>query len=152
MLPTIAVRHIPSMSEKSIEKVRMLEDKMLQMQQTPVCTFHLIHAGVYTRTVMLPAGCMLTGVLIKIATTLIVSGDATVYIGDATLELRGFNVLPASADRKQAIIARSDVHMVMLFACSESDVEAAEKQFTDEFDQLASHLDSASNRTVITGD
>lgn len=150
MLP--ALPSIPTMSAQSIEKVRSLEARMLEMEQMRVCTFHLMHAGVYARTVMIPAGCMIAGVLIKIATMLIVHGDATVYIGDVPLKLSGFNVLPANAGRKQAIVAHTDTHMVMLFACSEKDVEAAEKAFTDEFDLLASHREDASNRTVITGE
>ena len=150
MLP--ALHSIPAMSEQAIAKVRALESKMLELQQTPVCTFHLMHAGVYTRTVMLPAGMLLTGVLIKIATVLIVCGRATVYIGDVPLELDGYNVLPANAGRKQAILAHGDVHMTMLFASRSVDIEAAEKEFTDEYEQLASHRAEASNRTVITGE
>jgi len=91
-----------------------------------------------TRTVFVPAGVIITGVLIKIPTLLIVHGDALVYIGGASLRLEGYNVVPAAAGRRQAFVAESDLHLTMLFASDAASVDQAERQFTDEFEQLVS--------------
>ena len=81
---------------------------------------------------------MLTGALIKIATLLIAHGDVEVFIGDSTLELNGYNVLPASANRKQAFMTKSETHLTMVFPSQAKTVEEAENEFTDEVDALMS--------------
>jgi len=88
--------------------------------------------------VMVPAGVLITGVLIKIATLLIVQGDALVYIGGEPTRLNGYNVVPAAAGRKQAFIAESDVYLTMIFPTDALDVDEAERQFTDEVELLVS--------------
>ena len=129
---------IPAMSEVAIGKVRQLERIAVMLPQVPIRTDHVLHAGLYARTVMVPAGVLITGVLIKIATLLIVQGDALVYIGGKPTRLNGYNVVPAAAGRKQAFITESDVHLTMIFPTDARDVDEAERQFTDEVELLAS--------------
>ena len=127
---------LPAMSEGAIANVSRLEQDVLAVPQTPLPTYHLLHAGMYARTICIPAGSILTGALIKIATTLIVSGRVTVYTGEGmggeTIELEGYNVLPGSAGRKQAFIALSNVHLTMIFPSDADTILAAEEQFTDD--------------------
>lgn len=142
---------IPAMSDHAIAKVRAFEDFSLEhLTQDEIGTDHLIHAGVYARTITMQPDCHLTGALIKLATVLIVSGDADVYIGGEALELRVYNVVPASAGRKQLIIARTVVHLTMIFATDVKTVDAAERAFTDEHERLLSR--TSPNRTIITGE
>lgn len=98
---------IPAMSATAIRAVRALEERLLALPQVPIETRHVLHAGMYARTICVPAGVMLTGVLIRIPTLLIVSGHATVFIGEEDVELSGYAVIPASAGREQAIYAPS---------------------------------------------
>lgn len=126
------------MSPQSIDKVRQLEGIVREAPQVPIDTLHTIHAGMYARTVFIPAGALITGVLIKIATLLIVAGDALVYVDGGPMELRGYNVVPASAGRKQAFLAQTDLYLTMIFPSDACDVEEAERQFTDEVNSLAS--------------
>jgi hypothetical protein len=149
----LAVRaSIPAMSAEAIEKVRQVEARVLAMPQVAIFTGHVLHAGLYSRTIMIPAGTVLTGALIKIPTLLIVEGNAMVYIGEGGIEVCGYNVVPASGGRKQVFYAMTDTWVTMVFACSAPDVGAAERQFTDEFELLGSHRDPALNSTVITGE
>jgi hypothetical protein len=143
---------IPAMSLVAIEKVRRLERLAREMPQVPVETRHVIHAGLYARTLLVPAGVMITGALIKIATLLIVQGDVIVYVDGAPIHLRGHAVLPASAGRKQAFVAQADTHLTMIFPTRAKTVEEAEREFTDETHLLASHCDAASNHFMITGE
>lgn len=73
---TSIVRPLPPMSADSVAVVREFEDAALQLPQVKINTEHALHAGMYARTIMIPAGIVITGVQIKIPTILIVNGDA----------------------------------------------------------------------------
>ncbi len=134
---------IAPMSAAAIDRVRRLESLASTLPQVAIGTDHVFHAGVYARTIKVPAGVMITGVLIKIPTLLIVQGDAVVHIEDGALELRGYNVVPAGAGRKQAFVALTDTHLTMIFATDALDVDTAEREFTDELDKLATRREAA---------
>lgn len=141
---------IPAMTRGAISRVRALEKRLLDGTQAPIITYHLIHAGMYARTVTIPADAVITGALIKRATILILNGDATVATGEDSVRLTGYHVLPASAHRKQAFVAHADTQLTMLFPTSARDVEEAEAEFTDETDLLLSRRDE--NVINITGE
>ena len=142
---------IPAMNQESIGKVRQLYEVTKTMPQIPIDTYHVIHGGMYARSIMIPANSMITGALIRIATILIVQGDVVAYIGDKSIELHGYNVVSASAGRKQAFVALSDVYMTMIFPTDVKTVAEAEDQFTDEADLLVSR-GCDRNQTVVTGE
>lgn len=127
---------IPALTPDALDKVRRLEKAALEQPQTPIETHHVLHAGMYARTVMVPAGHMITGVLIKIPTVLIVSGDAVMHAADGPVRVSGYRVFSASANRKQAMIALTDTHLTMLFPTEAKTVDEAEREFTDEYDLL----------------
>ncbi|WP_428659506.1 hypothetical protein [Reyranella sp.] len=151
MLDVVATRPvIPAMSSQAIRAVRALEERVLTLPQVPIETRHVLHAGMYARTICVPAGVLITGAHITIPTLLIVSGHATLFIGDEDVELTGYAVIPASAGRKQAIYAHADTLLTMLFPTSARTVEEAEQEFTDEPDRLGSRR--APNHVTATGE
>ena len=101
-------------------------------------TSHTLHGGMYARTVLVPAGVVITGALIKVATTLILSGSVKMYSGDEMVELTGYNVIAAAAGRKSAFLAVTDTHLTMVFPTSAATVAEAEAEFTDQCDVLLS--------------
>lgn len=137
---------------KSIEKVRGVETMIRAMPQVAIETTHIIHGGMYARTAKIPAGTLITGTEIKIATMLIVHGSASIYGAEKTIEVIDGAVLAASAGRKQAILARTDIELTMLFPTKAVTVEDAEAEFTDELDLLSSRDKSAINHIIITGE
>jgi hypothetical protein len=139
------VTTIPPTSVGAVAKVRQLESMAGDMPQVPIATEHTFHAGIYARTIMIPAGVMLTGALIKIATVLIVSGNAIVYMDGEPSEVAGYVVLAASAGRKQAFVALSDTYLTMAFPTDAETIDQAEREFTDEFDLLMSRHVGARN-------
>lgn len=143
---------IPAMSKMAIDNVRQLETVVLSAPQTNIPTDHILHAGVYARTIMIPAGVVLTGALIKVATVLVVSGTAIVYLGDESVEIHGYNVFTASSGRKQAFVAVTDTYLTMIFATEVKSVEMAENEFTDEAELLFSRAQGAVNYVHITGE
>lgn len=148
----LALSHdrIESMSNAAIDKVRKLTESSLNLPQMELETHHLIHAGMYARTIVIPEGAVITGVLIKIPTILIVSGHVVIYKGDDVLEISGYQILPASKNRKQAFFALKDTHLTMIFSTNAESVGQAEAEFTDETEQLLSHNNK--NQIIITGE
>jgi len=142
---------MPPSTDRGLEVVRRIEDEVLKAPQVDLTTHHVIHAGVYSRTICIPAGVVLTGALIKIPTTLVVCGKASVLFGDGDEVLvEGYKVLAASAGRKVAYIAHADTYLTMSFKTDARTVEDAEVEFTDEAERLFSR--TGRNEIVITGD
>ncbi len=141
---------IPAMSPEAIGRVCKLEAAARALPQVRIATHHVIHGGMYARTVCVPANVVITGVLVKVPTLLIVDGDAVVYLGEEAARLIGRNVLPASPGRKQVFVALSDTHITMMFPTRARTVEEAEREFTDEIELLASRRDPETNHITIT--
>ncbi|MDE4917769.1 hypothetical protein ACUXAV_005113 [Cupriavidus metallidurans] len=138
MIPAV-VPDIAPMSDADLEKVRRLEGRVLALPQISLHTDHVLHGGMYARTICLAPDTVLTGALIKIPTVLIISGDVLVYTGDVMpRRVIGYHVLSAAAWRKQAFIAVAETHMTMVFPTQATTVEQAENEFTDEADRLMS--------------
>ena len=133
-----AAQGLPAMSDGDVARVAQLQDYLLQLPQVEIETIHHLHAGLYARTIRIPAGVVITGALIRIPTLLILSGHATVFIGGESVELAGYHVLQGHAGRKQVFRAHADTDLTMIFATSAATVEEAETEFTHEADSLAS--------------
>ena len=143
---------IRSMSPAQVGDVRRLESTVRELPQVKIDTQHVIHAGTYSRTIRIAAGVILTGAEIKRSTLLVFNGRALVTMGDETVELSGYHVLPAAAGRKQAFLALSDTDLTMVFATGAGSVEDAESEFTDEPHLLMSRKPGARNYINITGE
>lgn len=144
---------LPAMSDVAINRVFELEAYTGAMLQAEIATHHVLHGGLYARTVLIPAGVIITGALVEVATTMIVSGDCTVSLGDGRFQrYAGHHVLPASAHRKQAFLAHADTHLTMVFATDAQSVEEAEDAFTQEADRLVSRQSDHANTIIVTGE
>lgn len=150
-MPVVDTR-IPAMTMQAIDNVRQLENYSFKRPQVQIETSHLLHAGLYARTICVPAGVMLTGAFIRIPTTLLICGECTVYLGDKSQLVSGYCVLPASSHRKQAFVAHKDTYLTMVFATGAQTVEAAEEEFTNEAHLLFSRNADAVNHIIITGE
>lgn len=143
---------IRSMSSEAIDKVRALEDITAQMAQVDISTWHVLHGGMYSRTIEIKAGVVLTGALVKVPTVLAISGDVSFLADDQEVRVKGYAVIPANPNRKQAFIAHEDTWLTMSFATQATTVEDAEDEFTEEADRLMSRHGSAINHINITGE
>ena len=147
-----AESRIPAMTPEAIDKVRALEAITRDLPQVEIPTDHVLHGGMYARTICIPAGVVLTGVLIRVPTLLVFDGDATVNTGDAPVRLTGYHVLAASAHRRQAFLAHEDTRLTMVFSTQAKTVAEAEDEFTDEAHLLFSRKPGAVNHINITGE
>ena len=147
-----AESRIPAMTTQAIDKVRELEAITRDLPQVEIATDHVLHGGMYARTICIPAGVLLTGVFIRVPTVLVFEGNATVNAGDEPVTLVGYHVLAASAHRRQAFVAHADTRLTMVFATQAKSVAEAEAEFTDEAHLLFSRKPGAVNRINITGE
>lgn len=120
------------------EAVRRMEDMLLQMPQIDLQTQHLLYAGLYARTIFIPAGTVLTGALTNIDNLCVAFGDITVTTDDGPKRLTGFNVVPALAGAKRAGVAHSDTWWVTIIRTDSTTIEDAEEALTNEAERLQS--------------
>lgn len=141
---------LPVMSDVLLANLTSVQDKLLALPQVEIQTDHVLHGGMYVRTIRLDAGVVLMGALVKIPTVLIVSGRTKVFTGEGWIELEGYHVIPARAGRKQIFVTHEETSITMIFRTDAKTVEQAEAEFTDEAEALMSRQND--NDTVtITG-
>ena len=150
-LATIPAGALTPPSPAMLDKLRQAEDLILRCPQVEIVTEHLLHGGMYARTIRRGPGVVATGSLILRATILIVSGDCTVLTGDRRVDLTGYNVLPGMAGRKQLSLTHGPVEMTMIFPTFATTVEEAENEIFAEADQLLSRKDGSKDQITITG-
>lgn len=149
---------IPAMDVPTIAQVRALETEILKIPQhlrgeSAFRTHHLLHGGMYHRTLITPPRTLIVGAIIKRPSVLSTYGDIVIYIGNGTVNVTGYNIVPASAGRRTAVFSLdTEAVYTMAVACECKTVEDAEKWFTDEWMHLGNNRDDNHNFTVITGE
>jgi hypothetical protein len=139
-------------SPETLDKLAVVQEWLLKQEQVPIATEHILHGGMYIRTIRLQPGTIMIGSLIKKATVLIVNGRTSVLVGDERAELEGYNVIPGCAGRKQLFVTRGDVEMTMIFPTQAKTVEEAENEVCAEADLLMSRQDNSRDTILITGE
>jgi hypothetical protein len=137
---------------EAINTVRRLETEMRKHEQLEFVTEHLLHAGMYTRTVHFPADSLIAAVLFKVATVLIIQGSAEVWSNGELIRVDGYTVVPCAAGRKIALVTRSDLSASMMFPTDAKTVEEAQMQFTDEYEMLVPLSVPGAHTVLITGE
>lgn len=138
-------------SPEMLDKMNQVGALIRACPQVEIVTEHLIHGGMYARTIRRGPGVIAEGSLILRATILIVSGPCTLVTGDRRIDLHGYNVLPGFAGRKQISLTHGDVEMTMLFPTLAKTVEDAENEIFAEVDQLISRRTGERDQVTITG-
>ena len=138
-------------TKEAIDWLDGINQEILKYEQCPVHTRHLIHGGMYARTIVLEPDTKMVGSIITRPTILIVNGRTSVLSGGERVELDGYSVLAGEAGRKQFFWTHSQVEMTMLVATSAKTVEDAENEVFGEADLLISRRDG-SDSCIITGE
>jgi len=141
---------IPTMNSDHLQLAKRAGEYLMTTPPVQMTTSHVIHGGMYLRTIVIPAGIAVVGVMIKIPTTVIINGKITFYVGDSTIEIDGYEIIPARAGRQQIVVAIEDTSVTMVFPTEATTVEEAEMEFTDEWTELFSRNDE--NEINITGE
>jgi hypothetical protein len=139
--------NLPVMSDGILANLTSIQEKILACPQIEIQTEHVIHGGMYIRTIRLAPEVVLVGALVKVSTVLIVSGKTAVFTGENWIELDGYHVIPARAGRKQIFVTREETIITMIFRTDAKTVEQAEEEFTSEAEALMSRKND--NDTVL---
>ncbi|HVW77448.1 MAG TPA: hypothetical protein VHB45_07535 [Alloacidobacterium sp.] len=151
LLPIALTKALSSTAPDILEKLYAIQERALKHEPLAIHTEHVIHAGMYARTITMPPNTWLIGALIKRATLVITVGSGRVLIGHDWADIDGYQVLPATANRKQIFVSRGPLIITMLFPTKAKTVEEAEAEFTDEAELLLSRRQDC-NTVVITGE
>ena len=130
---------LPPSSSDDVAMIMRMRDRIDELSIDSPCEFpteDMLHAGCYVRTCVCPAGSILAGAVIKVPTVVIVHGDCTVTTGSKTLHIDGFAVLKGAAGRASVWRATTETTISMVYASQAVSCEAAEEEFTDEYEKL----------------
>jgi hypothetical protein len=119
--------------------------------QIPVATEHILHGGMYARTIRMKLEDVILGSLIKLPTMVIVNGPVSVFAGGRWVDYESYNVLPGSAGRKSLFLARGHVDLTMIFPTVALTVEDAEEEVFAEVELLTSRREGSEETVLITG-
>lgn len=127
---------LQSTSAEGKQRLARLREVMETLPPVHLPTIQKLYAGCYSRTLFIPAGSVVESVEIKCPTQLVVIGHARFSDGDHTTEVNGAQVFTGLPWRKGACYAISDVVTVMFFASNAKTFAEAEREFTNEVDDL----------------
>lgn len=143
--------YIPAMTLKHIKEASKAEKHIQSLERVNCVTQHILHSGIYSRTLFMPKGSVVAGVIIQVPTTLILSGKMAVYIGEEVKHIDGYNVVPTLGNRKQVVYAIEDSYATLLFKTRAKTIEEAEQEMTAEYERLMSRCSDSVNLVTITG-
>lgn len=129
---------ISAPSPATLDSLTHLQAAMANLPEVPLPTEHLLHGGMYARTVRREFDSVTIGSLITKATILIVHGSCSMLIGDRRVDLDGYNVLAGLPGRKSFSITRGPVEMTMIFPTNAHTVAEAENEIFAEAELLVS--------------
>ncbi len=134
----LAAADLKPLDSSALASTREIEGALADMPQLDLQTDHLLHAGMYARTLHMPAGAIVTGALTRCDTVLVIQGHCWLHTGSDAIEVNGYRVLSGLAGRKSICRTLTDTKATMLFPTQATSVAEAEAEFTDEADRLMS--------------
>jgi hypothetical protein len=147
-----AILRLPAPSPEALDLIMNAQAFFLSLPQIPTPTEHILHGGMYARTIRMLEGDAVVGSLIKLPTLVILNGACSVLAGDRVAEYEGYNLIAGSSGRKSVFLARGDVELTMIFPTSARTIEDAENEVFAEADLLMSRTDDSLDTVVITGE
>lgn len=144
---------LPPTAPEVVEELELYQHEMMRgAEETPIFTEHLLHGGLYARTITLPPYTRLIGALMQVPTTVITVGEGLVSVGRDMQPVRGYKVIPGRAGRKQVFVTLGGPLIItMLFPTKAKTVEEAEAELTREAHLLLSRRQEL-NSVTITGE
>lgn len=139
----VAIVDLKESTGEDLANVRKAEAFLLALPhdvECPMRTSHFLFAGMYVRTLFVPAGIVFTGARVNPETVMVVSGDVKLSVGDGSVRtLIGYNVLRCASKRKQLFEALTDASITIMYPSKARTLAEAEREFTDEWAELIHH-------------
>jgi hypothetical protein len=118
------------------ESVIRLEAEMKDFPQIDLHSQTLVHGRMAARAIFIPAGSLVTGVKTNHDNISVIVGDVTITTEAGPVRLTGYNIIPAGAGFKRAVVAHADTWWTTIHHTDLTDVEAIENDMTDEPENL----------------
>ena len=131
--------------------VEALEVEILKAPQVDLQTTHKLSGGVYARTIIIPAGTVLTGAAHKKDHINIMQGDITVSTDDGMKRLTGQHVLETKAGNKRVGFAHADTVWTTVCHTNLTEIDAIEHELVEEPERLQSRLMLANTQSKLEG-
>lgn len=122
------------------DAVLALDAELRQLPQVMLETTMLAHGRMAARTIFIPAGTRLTGVLVNHDNICVMSGDISVTTDAGPKRLTGFHVIPAASGSRRAGIAHADTWWTCLWHTDLTDQIEIENDMSAEADRLQTRL------------
>lgn len=132
----LAEAEILALDRPNRAKVEELEAHVLQLPQVDLHTTHELSGGVYARTIVIPAGTVLTGAAHKKDHLNIMQGDITVSTDDGMKRMSGQHVIPTKAGMKRVGYAHSETIWTTICHTNLMDIESIEEELVEEPERL----------------
>jgi hypothetical protein len=129
------------------ERIEQLEDAILKAPQVDLQTKQALSGKVYARTILIPAGTVLTGATHKKDHINIVCGDITVTTDEGPKRIIGYHVIETKAGSKRAGVAHADTMWTTVCHTELTDSEAIEDELVEESSRLQTRQDLLPNAT-----
>lgn len=120
------------------DAIRKLEADCLKLPQIQIGLWHHLSGGMYARTGVIKAGCVLVGAEHKTDHFNVMCGDITVTTDDGVQRLTGYHVLPTKAGKKRAGVAHIDTIWTTICKTDETELSKIEDDLVVESDRLQS--------------
>lgn len=118
------------------EQIERLELELLKHEQVPIATTHALAGPVYARTILIPAGTLLTGLVHRADHVNIAVGDITVMTDTGMRRLTGHHVLPTKAGAKRAGYAHADTFWTTVSYTTQTELAAIEDELVEDAARL----------------
>lgn len=110
-----------------------LEDLVRSLPQRELETHHNFSPGIYARTIMIPKGTLMTGMVHKHDDLqIMVGGDISVMCENGTSRLKGLNIFTSRAGFKNVGYAHEDTTWITVHRTDETDLAMIEKEQYEE--------------------
>ncbi len=110
------------------DKIDLLENMIEAMPQYDLKTTHVLSGGIYSRTIYVPAGCVLTGAETCKDHIIIMQGDITVSTDEGMKRLTGQHILPVKAGMRRVGYAHQDTTWTTVFHTELTNIEEIEDE------------------------
>lgn len=121
-----------------VELVKKLDEEVSKLPQETIPLQHQVSGGMYARTGVIKAGCLLIGAKHKTDHINVMFGDISVTTDEGIKRLTGYHVLPTKAGMKRAGIAHADTVWTTICKTEKTDLREIEDDLVEEAERLQS--------------
>lgn len=138
-----------AIAETPRAQVEALEREVLKLPQVDLKTSHVLAGGVYSRTIVIPAGTVLTGAVHKRDHINVMQGDITVTTDAGPQRFTGHHVIATKAGAKRAGYAHADTIWTTICRTDSTDLEAIEAELVEESERLQTRHPSIDHAPLL---